>query len=155
MLIAFCYDSAGALKAAALVLFVSACLAGCSVLRSAGSAPGLLLGEWSDDYGNRFVISRSEWQQLPNGRYHIHRWNPDQQYLIAQNDSGNVSAGGRWTRIDWAPLEGMPPYTWAFCLSAYDAPSAQAAERTTIVRRDSLRTGCNGFPFSRMRRISR
>lgn len=75
------------------------------------------------------------------------------QYLIARNDEGNPGDVGRWTRIDWAPLSGMAPYTWAFCLSAYDAATAGAAEATQTARRDNLRTGCGGFPFSRMKRV--
>ncbi len=51
------------------------------------------------------------------------------------------------------PLAGMPPYEWAFCLSAYEASSAGEAEAAEIARREQPMTGCNGFPFSRMRRI--
>jgi hypothetical protein len=64
----------------------------------------------------------------------------------------NGQQDARWTRIDWAPLSGMAPYTWAFCLSAYDAATADLAEAARTARRDNLRTGCNGFPFSRMKR---
>lgn len=77
---------------------------------------------------------------------------PARRYLIAWNDSSNATAPGLWTRIDWIPLSGMPPYAWAFCLSAYEAPSRAAAEATAIARPDTPRTGCNGYPFSRMRR---
>ncbi|CAN5907988.1 hypothetical protein BH11GEM2_BH11GEM2_35000 [soil metagenome] len=56
-----------------------------------------------------------------------------------------------WSRIDWIRLE-MAPYEWAFCLSAYAAPTQEAALATTTARRDAPRTGCNGHPFSRMRR---
>jgi len=93
------------------------------------------------------------WTQLPHGRFNVIRWNAGGQYLIAQNDSANRSAPGRWTRIDWVLLPNMAPYEWAFCLSAYDAPTVAAAESTTVARRDTPRTGCNGFPFSRMRRL--
>jgi hypothetical protein len=138
-------------------LLIASCgwMGGCSLRHGPISVapPELLLGDFVDDYDNRFVISRTEWVQLPHGRFHIKRWDATRQYLIAQNDNANASAAGKWTRIDWAQLQGMPPYTWAFCLSAYDAPTAQAAERATIARRDSLRTGCNGYPFSRMRRL--
>ena len=78
------------------------------------------------------------------------RW--DGQTLIAQNDSANAYAPGLWTRIDWVRLDGMAPYTWAFCLTAYDAPTRAAAEATPPADRATPRTGCNGYPFSRMRR---
>jgi len=32
------------------------------------------------------------------------------------------------------------------------AESFEEAERTTIAKRDAPKTGCNGFPFTRMRR---
>jgi hypothetical protein len=88
------------------------------------------------------------------GRYHIVRWVPERHYLIARNDSANRSAPGRWTRIDWLPLGGMPPYEWGFCFSAYAAPSAAAAESVTVARPETPRTGCNGYPYTRMRRIA-
>jgi hypothetical protein len=116
-------------------------------------ADSATLGEFQDDYGGRHTISTTLWVHRPRARYHIRRWNVAQQYLIAQNDSSNASDPGRWTRIDWMTLSSMPPYTWAFCLSAYAAATAAAAESTQIARRDTPRTGCNGFPFTRMMRV--
>ena len=110
-----------------------------------------MLGEFVDDYGNRFRITPDEWVQLPHGRFHIVEWNAAGQYLIARNDSANAADAGKWSRIDWMRLEGMAPWGWAFCLSAYDAPSAEAAAGAAIARRETPRTGCNGYPFSRMR----
>ena len=119
-----------------------------------GSAdvPFALVGEFVDDYENRFTITPTEWRQRPGARYHIVRWDTTAHYLIAQNDSANSSAAGKWTRIDWVRLDGMAPWEWAFCLSAYDAPTAAAAAAVTIARPQAPRTGCNGFPFSRMQR---
>ncbi len=118
------------------------------------SVPALLVGAFTDDYGNRYEISRTEWFQHPGARYHIVRWDGPGQFAIARNDSGNPSDGGLWTRIDWLELQGMPPYTWGFCYSAYNAPSAAVAETVSTANRRAPRTGCNGFPFSRMRRSS-
>ena len=112
----------------------------------------MLLGAFADDYGNRYAIAPALWTQLPHGRFHVRRWNIAGQYLIARNDSANAHAPGKWTRIDWVELTGMPPWGWAFCLTAYEAPTAAAAESTTAARRETPRTGCNGYPFSRMRR---
>lgn len=114
--------------------------------------PPLVLGPFVDDYGNRYEISDRTWLQFPAARYHVRVWKPVEQYLIAQNDSANRGDPNRWTRIDWLRLTDMAPYTWAFCMSAYDAPTREAAEAATVARRDSPRTGCSGFPFSRMRR---
>lgn len=116
--------------------------------------PSLILGEFEDDYGIRYSITKREWHQLPDARYRIVLWRPDAQYLIAQNDEANPSDPGMWTRIDWMALSDMPLYEWAFCMSAYDAPTADEAERESNANREKPRTGCNGFPFSRMRRDS-
>jgi len=114
--------------------------------------PAFALGEFEDDYGIAYAIGPSLWFQQPGSRFHVVRWNAGEQYLIARNDNANPGESGRWTRIDWAPLSGMAPYTWAFCLSAYDAATAELAEANRTARRDNLRTGCGGYPFSRMKR---
>jgi hypothetical protein len=129
-------------------------LTACAV--QSGSSPGgrpppLVLGAFEDDYGVRYQVSEDEWIQLPGARYHIVRWNSRGQYLVARNDERNASHPGLWTRIDWVRLPGMAPYTWGFCYSAYAAPSMAVAETVSVARTATPRTGCNGFPFSRMR----
>ena len=113
--------------------------------------PPFPTGAFEDDYGGRHTVSATTWEQGASARYRILRWNAEARYLIAQNDSANPSDGGKWTRIDWIPLTGMPPYTWAFCFSAWNAESAEAAEAVRIARPDTPRTGCNGFPYSRLK----
>ena len=120
--------------------------------RTEGTPPLLMLGTFEDDYGIEYSISERLWHQRPDTRYRIVRWSAAAQYLIAQNDAANPGDGGLWTRIDWIALPDMEPYTWAFCLSAYAAPTQSEAERADIAQRDRPRTGCNGYPFSRMRR---
>ncbi len=145
-----------------LALLAPACLSSCARPRlaaeqhaaSAVAPPAFLLGEFVDDYENRYAITPTLWTQLPHGRFHVQRWDVAGQYLVARNDSGNRHAPGRWTRIDWVALPNMAPYAWAFCLSAYETPSAAAAESVSTARRETPRTGCNGYPFSRMRRAS-
>ena len=125
-------------------------------LASAQSTPpSFLTGSFLDDYGNGFTISATEWLQQPHGRFRITKWVPAERYLIAQNDSVNTHAAGKWTRIDWVTLDSMAPWEWAFCLSAYEAPTADSAEATRIARPGTPRTGCNGYPFSRMKRVVR
>ncbi len=113
--------------------------------------PRWMLGTFTDDYDNRFTITRDQWLQLPHGRFHIVAWNVPGQYLIARNDSANSAAPGRWTRIDWMEFSGMAPYTWGFCLSAWEAETRAEAESTNVANRTTPRTGCNRFPFSRMK----
>lgn len=111
--------------------------------------PEMIVGQFEDDYGGRHAVSPALWTH-GRARYHVVAWYPGEQYVIARNDSANPGDGGLYTRIDWMPLA-MPPYTWAFCLSAYNAPTADSAAATRLARRDTPRTGCNGHPFSRMK----
>ncbi len=111
----------------------------------------MVLGLFEDDYGSQYTITDTLWSQGTEARYRVIAWHPDAQYVVAVNDTANPGDGGRFTRIDWMPLGGMPPWGWAYCYSAYNAPTAAAAESTTVANRATPRTGCNGFPFSRMR----
>jgi hypothetical protein len=136
-------------------LLLAIATAGC-FWRSSGAAspPAFLLGRFGDDYGVNYEISATTWRQLPRGEYHIVRWNTQERYAIARNAMTNSSAPGLWTRIDWVELTGMAPYEWAFCYSAYQAPTEAVAETVSVARKETPRTGCNGFPFSRMRRVA-
>jgi len=115
--------------------------------------PSFLLGQFEDDYRIQYVISSKTWTQFPASKYQIVHWNSSEQYLLAQNDSSNTSAAGLWTRIDWMNLDEMAPYEWAFCISAFEEDSRDAAELVHIADRSLPKTGCNGHPFSRMKRI--
>ncbi len=131
-------------------------LAGCTSLSSPGiatsSSPPPIWGDFQDDYGIQYTISELEWNQLPDSTYQVVLWDHDHQYLIARNGPNNLSNPNLWTRIDWMTLPGMPPYEWAFCISAYAALSAAEAKSSVIAHRESPKTGCNGHPFSRMQR---
>ena len=152
----------GARVGLALAMFVSEFIFidGCtqaSRVESApvGSPPAYVLGTFIDDYGGHHTISATQWRQGDEDRYHIVRWNADGHYLIAENESGSSPASlGEWTRIDWIRLDGMPPYTWAFCFSAYQMRTAAAAESSMVAKADTPRNGCNGYPFTRMRVVS-
>ncbi len=113
----------------------------------------MMLGEFTDDYGSQYHVTPNEWMQLPNSRHHVVEWHVREQYLIARNDSANKNAPKRWMRIDWITLPDMASYTWAYCYSAYDAPTKAAAiAADAVVLRAMPRSGCNGYPFTRMRR---
>ncbi len=113
--------------------------------------PDFLLGDFDDDYGGHPRISATRWIQGEGTEYVLVSWHPDAQYVIARNADTNRTAPGAWTRIDWMRLDNMPPYVWAYCLSAFDAPTRDSAERTRVADRATPRTGCNGFPFSRLK----
>lgn len=117
------------------------------------SPPALLLGDFVDDYGIRYTIKTDGWVQHPDARYDLRVWHSRDQFIVAQNDSGNTSDGGLWTRIDWIVLVDSGEYEWAFCYAAYQAPTQEDAVMAKRTERDTPRTGCNGFPFSRMKRV--
>lgn len=111
-----------------------------------------LLGDFADDYGVNYRITKEHFEQLPRTRYRIVEWHNADRYGIAPVDSANTRDGGRWARIDWSEFRDMPPCSWGFCLTTWNAPTADAARGTPPANRETPRTGCGGFPFSRMRR---
>lgn len=116
-----------------------------------GAPPIGLLGRFADDYGNNFRIAAERFEQLPRSRFHVVEWNARGQFLIARNDDANPGDAGLWTRIDWMRLDGMAPYVWGFCMTAYRAASEAAARATAPPDRSAPRVGCSGYPFSRLK----
>lgn len=134
-------------------LMLGACAGRHAAPPASGSASAIVLGEFTDDYRGRFSITDALWFQRPRNRFRIVEWHAGEQFLIAQNAPDDPTAPNRWTRIDWMTLENMAPFTWGFCLTAYQAPSRAAARATPAANRSVPKTGCNGFPFTRMQRV--
>jgi len=116
-------------------------------------APIFAVGHFMDDYGISYVITDSLWVQNPNMKFHILKWNQEKQYLVAKNDSANKEDANKYTRIDYMTFTGMAPYEWGFCLTTYNAETDEIAEKTAYVDRQNPKKGCNGYPFSRMKKI--
>ena len=114
--------------------------------------PASIKGDFTDDYGIKYSISDSVWIQHPKTRYHIISVNTKEQYIIARNAESNSTDKNLYTRIDYMGFEKMEPYTWGFCLTVYNAKTDKEAEAVTIADRQNPRKGCNGYPFSRMKR---
>src|SRR5260221_7118467 len=94
------------------------------------SIPSSVIGNFTDDYGIRYNITDSLWIQYPDARYHIIKWNLQEQYIIARNDDKNPEDKGLVTRIDYMLFKNMEPYGWGFCLTVYNAKSDSLAEVT-------------------------
>lgn len=116
-------------------------------------APQFALGTFTDDYGISYIINDTLWVQNSKTKYHIIKWNPEKQYLVAKNDVGNITDGNKYTRIDYMTFNGMAPYLWGFCLTNYNAETDAIAEQTAAADRQNPKKGCNGYPFSRMKRV--
>jgi hypothetical protein len=114
----------------------------------------ILLGDFIDDYGIRYVVTEELWRQGEDAQFEIAEWNGRGRFIIARNGAENPGEAGLWTRIDWVLLESGDDFEWAFCYAIYDALSQEAARAGAPSDRETPRTGCNGFPFSRMRRYT-
>ncbi len=125
----------------------------CGQARTASTieAPEAVAGAFEDDYNSTYIISTSDWVQDETYAYHIVEWNPEEGYLLAQNDSSNPADADLFSRIDYITLD-MAPFSWAFCLTAYDKTSIEEA-RQVEADKSKPREGCNGFPFTRMQRV--
>lgn len=145
--------SSSVFRLVSIAALASVALAGCAHRTRSGAAdiPGFMQGTFIDDYDNRYTISMSEWQQHPALRYHVVHVEVGGAFLIARNDATNRTDPGRWTRIDWVQLNALPPYEWGFCYSAWQAPTRAVAETVSVARPEQPRTGCNGYPYTRMR----
>ena len=135
-----------------LVLLTCPTIIGCAPISPRTERPAaLVIGDYVDDYNTNHTLTSKEWRHGSRARYHIVKWNDTAQYFIARNDSSNPGDAGLWSRVDWVRLDGMAPWTWAYCMSAFKAPTADSAESTRGANRSTPRTGCSGFPFTRMR----
>ena len=141
------------MKIFALVLLVL--LTACTSGRRATNPklPPFIKGLFADDYGLRYTISDTVFSMDGVGKYHIKEWNEAGQYLLVQNDSSNKAEKGLYSRIDYMSFSGMEPFKWGYCLIVYDAPDTAAARRVTAADRTNPKKGCNGYPFSRMKRL--
>ena len=131
----------------ALFLFIS-----CTTKEN--SIPEYIIGDFQDDYDIEYKLSEEQFILKPSTRFHIISWNINEQYFIAKNDSLNNYDANLYSRIDWMKLDDMKPFEWAFCLSAYNAVSPDSARSVQIADRSKPKTGCNGYPFSRMKPIT-
>lgn len=114
--------------------------------------PNAPLGAFVDDYDLQYQINEYLWEQLPNSKYYILEWNEEEGFLIAHNAEENPSGGLLWSRFDWVYLaDEMEPYSWAFCMGAYNEGTFKAALDNTVADHNNPKAGCNGFPFSRMK----
>ncbi|WP_295770478.1 hypothetical protein [uncultured Mucilaginibacter sp.] len=145
-----------------MIKFITVILLSLSTLTLSSSKPdgttypdkvSVFKGSFTDDYGIKYTINDTLWIQHPRTKFHIIKWNYKEQYLIARNDAKNPGEGGLYTRIDLMQFDNMQPWLWGYCLSVFDATSNVAAEAVAIADRKNPRKGCNGYPFSRMKRV--
>lgn len=143
-----------------MVLVLGICLAACHVGKGKSikyqaltlKAAAGLTGNFIDDYGITYSITDSVFTQAPGIRYQIIRWDTTQQFCIAYINPKNSGDSIFYTRIDYMRFTGMDPWLWGYCFTTYTAKNEAEALQHPAADRQNPRKGCNGFPFSRMKR---
>lgn len=111
-------------------------------------------GNFEDDYRVTYSVSDSVFKMEEHTKIHIVEWNLEEQFFLGQNDSSNIYDPLLYSRIDWMKFENMGEFEWGFCMSAYNEISLDSARAVSVVNREDPKTGCNGYPFSRMKRLT-
>ena len=136
-----------------IVMLFICLIISCRTSHTASShLPRWIKGAYTDDYGIEYTIDDTLIRQHGIALYHVVESNAPEQYLLVRNDSINVYGRGLYSRIDYMPFTGMEPYTWGYCLTVYQAPDMATARKATPADRSAPKTGCNGYPFSRMKK---
>ena len=112
--------------------------------------PTFLIGNFEDDYDVHYSITDSTFSMEDHTLIHVLDWNVENQFFIGQNDTSNIYDPLLYSRIDWMIFENMGAYEWGFCMSTYNAATLDSAYSASA-NRAQPKTGCNGYPFSRMK----
>mgnify|MGYP003574859236 CR=1 FL=1 len=115
-------------------------------------APPGLTGSFIDDYGITYTVTDSLFIQAPGIRYHIIRWDTAQQFFIAYQVPKKTPDSLVYTRLDYMRFSNMQPWLWGYCFTTYTAKNEAEALNHPTADRQNPRKGCNGYPFSRMKR---
>jgi hypothetical protein len=108
--------------------------------------PTYLLGNFMDDYGIEYSISDSTWTQTPGIRFDIMKVDSKDMFILGYNPLDST-----YTKIEFMLFQDQLPYAWGFCYSTYDKKDKDEAISGAFAKRETPKTGCNGFPFSRMK----
>ena len=138
---------------ARIVVYVFIGLVAVGISSGCQRIPARYLGRFTDDYGSEYQISREVWLQDSSARYQILDWNTDETYIIARNDTNNPAEPGLYTRIDYVKLKDMAPFKWGYCYTVYEAQTEAEARNAAPADKKHPKSGCNGYPFSRMQRV--
>lgn len=138
-----------------ICLITTCLLVSCRTVRNTSSThlPSWMRGQFMDDYNIRYTVNDTLFSMHPSANYHILDWNEKEQYLLVKNGDNNPTEKGLYSRIDYLKFTGMEPYTCGFCLTVYNAPDAASARKAPQANRGEPKKGCNGFPFSRMKKF--
>lgn len=128
-------------------------LAGCSAT-GVTTAPLALRGVFLDDYGTVHQIDDTSWVQGGTTRYRVESWHAKPHFLLTRLVSEDAGVSERFVRFDWVDLPQGSEWRWAFCIMVWDAPTRERALEVPPADRSNPRSGCNNYPFTRMREYS-
>lgn len=107
-------------------------------------------GDYEDDFGYTFSLNSYRWTNGSGSFFSISQYDEQLGWIVAQNDSSNSWSPNLWSKFDLTSDTDGEMY---FCQSTYDAMDEQTALDALSAATDNLTTGCNGFPWSKMRHV--
>jgi len=110
--------------------------------------PDYLIGDFTDDYDIQYTITDTTWIQWPHFEMNIVEIDTAEMYILGY-DTGDST----FTRVDYMPFENQGDFKWGFCYSSYEEKNKAEAMIGVSANRQAHKTGCNGFPFSRMKAL--
>ena len=117
----------------------------CSFTQPDSDNHSFIFGDFTDDYGINYSISSETWIQYPEFKLNILKIDSSEMFVLGYNPIDST-----YTKIDYMPFENQSPFTWGFCYTTYDKKDQDEAISENPADRSAPKTGCNGFPFSRM-----
>ncbi|HNT29025.1 MAG TPA: hypothetical protein PKH10_12720 [bacterium] len=109
-------------------------------------APLEIIGTYEDGFGYTHIVTETAWDQGDMGLFHITKYDNENDFLVAQNDTVKSYNPGKWSRMDWVWHAGA----LYVCQIAYDKDSAAAAEAETGADPTDIEKGCNENPWSEL-----
>lgn len=105
-----------------------------------------ILGAYSDQWGTDHTVDSQVWT-MGDSIFLITAFSNEDNYAIAQNDSGNLYDPELWSRFDWIEnSDGL----W-YCQTAYNAASEEEALDTPAAEpSEPNNSGCGSFAWTNL-----
>jgi hypothetical protein len=100
-----------------------------------------IMGSYTDNGGENHAVNAFTWTS-GESTFVISTSNNEEGWAVAQNDSGNESNPGLWSKFEWHNTSDSLVY----CQSASNAVD-QIAAQAVIADKSDLDTGCDGRPW--------
>ncbi len=104
--------------------------------------PLSISGNYINEFQGNIEISSFRWSETYDTSpqvFHIIEIHDNENYVLAQNDVGNIAFGNAWSRFEWVlDTEGL-----YYCHAAFNAETPEEASQATVDNTD-ITAGCNG-----------